>query len=68
MTITVLTNLALIIQGKAAVARHDLRGKPDDVRKPIGIVQQDLIVDDKLTGIENLMFAAILYHVQTLHG
>ncbi len=62
-TIKMLTTLASITQGKATVAGRDVASSPDQVRKNIGIVQQDLTVDDELTGMENIMLAANLYHV-----
>lgn len=62
-TIKMLTTLASITQGKATIAGHDVTGEPDAVRKSIGFVQQDLTVDDELTGMENIMLAASLYRV-----
>ncbi|TMI23867.1 ATP-binding cassette domain-containing protein [Candidatus Bathyarchaeota archaeon] len=62
-TIKMLTTLASITQGRATIAGHDVSKNPDAVRKSIGIVQQDLTVDDELTGTENIMLAASLYHV-----
>ncbi len=62
-TIKMLTTLASITSGKASVAYHDCAKEPNEVRKSIGIVPQDLAVDDDLTGIENVMLAAKLYRV-----
>ncbi len=58
-----LTTLASITQGRATIAGHDVNKNPNAVRKSIGIVQQDLTVDDELTGVENIMLAASLYRV-----
>ena len=62
-TIKMLTTLASITGGRASVAGHDVTKEPYKVRRNIGIVQQDLTVDDDLKGIENLLLAAKLYHV-----
>jgi ABC-2 type transport system ATP-binding protein len=62
-TIKMLTTLATITQGKASIAGHDVASEADAVRKTIGFVQQDLTVDDELTGMENIMLAASLYKV-----
>ena len=62
-TIKMLTTLATITQGKATIAGHDVTEDPDAVRKTIGFVQQDLTVDDELTGMENIKLAASLYQV-----
>lgn len=62
-TIKMLTTLASITSGKASVAYRDCIKEPNEVRKSIGIVPQDLAVDDDLTGIENVMLSAKLYRV-----
>ncbi len=62
-TIKMLTTLASITQGKASVAGYNVATEQDKVRQSIGLVPQDLTIDDDLKGIENLLLAAKLYHV-----
>jgi len=62
-TIKLLTTLASITSGKATVLGHDVSKQPNMVRKSIGIVPQDLTIDNELKGNENIMLAAKLYHV-----
>ncbi|MDH5782670.1 MAG: ATP-binding cassette domain-containing protein [Candidatus Bathyarchaeota archaeon] len=62
-TIKLLTTLASITSGKATVLGYDVTKHPNMVRKSIGIVPQDLTIDNELKGIENVMLAAKLYRV-----
>ncbi len=62
-TIRMFTTLASITDGTASIAGHDVAREQDAVRRTIGIVPQDLTVDDDLKGIENIMLQAKLYHV-----
>jgi ABC-2 type transport system ATP-binding protein len=62
-TIKMLTTLASITQGKAIVAGYNVATEQDKVRQSIGLVPQDLTIDDDLKGTENLLLAAKLYHV-----
>ncbi len=62
-TIKMLTTLASITDGKATVAGYNVVDEQDEVRQSIGLVPQDLTIDDDLKGIENLLLAAKLYHV-----
>src|SRR5438046_5538396 len=62
-TIRMLTTLASITQGKASVAGYNVATEQDKVRQSIGLVPQDLTIDDDLKGTENLLLAAKLYHV-----
>lgn len=62
-TIKILTTLASITSGRASVLGYDVSKNPQMVRESIGIVPQDLTIDNELKGIENLMLAAKLYHV-----
>jgi ABC-2 type transport system ATP-binding protein len=62
-TIKMLNTLATITEGRASVAGHDLSKDPGGVRDSIGVVPQELTADDELKGIENLMLAARLHHV-----
>jgi ABC-2 type transport system ATP-binding protein len=62
-TINMLTTLLRPTSGKAIVAGFDVAHKQDEVRKVIGLVPQDLTVDDDLTGRENMFLQATLYNV-----
>jgi ABC-2 type transport system ATP-binding protein len=62
-TINMLTTLLKPTSGKAIVAGFDLAHQQDEVRKVIGLVPQDLTVDDELSGRENMYLQADLYGV-----
>lgn len=62
-TIKMLNTLAAITEGRAVLDGHDVSKEPDAVRKTIGLVPQELTVDDELKGIENMLLSAKLYHV-----
>jgi ABC-2 type transport system ATP-binding protein len=62
-TIKMLTTLSTVTSGKATVAGHDVAKNPEEIRKVIGVVPQELTADDELKGIENLLLAAKLHHV-----
>ncbi len=62
-TINMLTTLLKPTGGKAMVAGLDVAHHQDEVRKVIGLVPQDLTVDDDLTGRENMYLQADLYNV-----
>lgn len=62
-TINMLTTLLRPTGGKAMVAGLDVAHHQDEVRKVIGLVPQDLTVDDDLTGRENMYLQADLYNV-----
>ncbi len=64
-TIKVLTTLLRKTSGKVNVARHDLDTSPAEIRKAIGVVSQETIVDVDLTGRENLRLQGRL---QQMHG
>lgn len=64
-TIKMLTTLASVTDGSAKVGGFDVVHQQDEVRRSIGIVPQDLTVDDDLSGMENIMLQAKLYHVPT---
>jgi ABC-2 type transport system ATP-binding protein len=49
--------------GKAKVAGIDVLKKPQQAREVSGYVPQDVSVDGDLTGYENLLFYAKLFHV-----
>jgi len=62
-TISILTTQTLPTGGRAEVLGHDVVREPSKVRKGIGLVPQDLTVDDELTGRENMELQARLYNV-----
>ena len=62
-TISMLTTLTVPTSGSAEVLGLEVTDRPADVRKVIGLVPQDLTVDDDLTGRENMELQATLYHV-----
>ncbi len=62
-TISMLTTLVLPTGGEAKVLGLDVTKHPAKVREVIGLVPQDLTVDDDLKGRENMELQAKLYHV-----
>ncbi len=62
-TISILTTLTRPTKGKAEVFDHDVVAEASVVRELIGLVPQELTVDDELTGMENMELQADLYHV-----
>jgi ABC-2 type transport system ATP-binding protein len=62
-TIRCLLTLIPLNAGKAKVADLDVAKKPQQVREACGYVPQDVSVDGDLTGYENILFYAELFHV-----
>ncbi len=62
-TIRCLLTLIPVTNGKATVAGIDILKKPQQAREVSGYVPQDVSVDGDLTGYENLLFYARLFHV-----
>jgi ABC-2 type transport system ATP-binding protein len=62
-TIRILTTLNSITEGTATVAGFDVSKDPSTVRASIGVVPQQVTVDNELKGIENLLLTAKLQHV-----
>jgi ABC-2 type transport system ATP-binding protein len=62
-TIRCLLTLIPLTSGGAKVADIDVLKKPQQVREVSGYVPQDVSVDGDLTGYENLLFYAELFHV-----
>ncbi len=60
-TISILCTLLTLSGGRARVAGHDVATEPGAVRSDIGLVFQEITLDDYLTGAENLRFHAVLY-------
>jgi len=61
--ISMLVTMRRPTSGTAAVNGFDIKERPDDVRKSIGIVFQDPSLDDELTALENLEIHAAMYGV-----
>ena len=62
-TISILCTLLTPTTGVARVAGHDVALEQALVRESIGLVFQEVTLDDYLTGAENLRFHAVLYGV-----
>lgn len=64
-TIKILTTLLQKTSGSARVAGYDVESDGSKIRKVIGVQNQDTVVDDDLTGRENLVLQGQL---QQMHG
>ncbi len=62
-TISILCTLLKPTSGTARVAGYDIVRERDRVRRSIGLVFQELTLDDYLTAEENLRFHAVMYGV-----
>jgi len=62
-TMMVLTTLLKPTSGRALVAGFDVANQPKKVRENIGYVQQEIAVDEYLTGRENLLLQGRLNHI-----
>jgi ABC-2 type transport system ATP-binding protein len=62
-TVQILSTLIHADAGQATLAGYDLNREPARVREVIGVTGQYSAVDDLLTGRENLMMMADLYHL-----
>jgi ABC-2 type transport system ATP-binding protein len=67
-TVHILSTLIHHDGGEVRVAGHDLRREPAAVRAAIGVTGQFSAVDDVLTGEENLLLMANLYHLDRREG
>ncbi|MFC5724840.1 ATP-binding cassette domain-containing protein [Streptomyces gamaensis] len=63
--ISMLCTLATPGGGSIEIAGHDVRTKPHEVRRTIGLVFQESTLDGELTAAENLRFHADLYALPT---
>lgn len=63
-TMMILTTLLKPTSGSASVAGFDVVKQATKVRQNIGYAQQEISVDEFLSGIENLLIQARLNHVQ----
>ena len=61
--VQILSTLIRADGGQAALAGYDLNTEPARVREAIGVTGQYSAVDELLTGAENLMLMADLYHL-----
>ncbi len=64
-TIKILTTLLRKTSGSANVAGLDIEHDAQKVRRLIGVQMQDTVIDEDLTGRENLMLQG---HLQQMHG
>jgi ABC-2 type transport system ATP-binding protein len=62
-TLGVLTTVVRPTRGRAVVAGHDVRRRPLDVRRSIGVVFQDSVLDNEFSGRENLWLHARLWRM-----
>jgi ABC-2 type transport system ATP-binding protein len=63
-TIAILTTLLAPSSGEASVAGWDVVRHPREVRRSIGVVFQEISLDDRLTARENLHLSASVYGVE----
>ena len=61
--VQILSTLSTADAGEIRVAGHDLHQEPDAVRAAIGVTGQFSAVDGLMTGRENLILMADLYHL-----
>jgi ABC-2 type transport system ATP-binding protein len=66
--VQILSSLISPDAGEVRVAGHDLAREPDAVRTVIGVTGQFSAVDNLLTGEENLLLMADLYHLDRREG
>jgi ABC-2 type transport system ATP-binding protein len=66
--VNILSSLISPDGGEVRVAGHDLAREPDAVRSAIGVTGQFSAVDNLLTGEENLLLMADLYHLDRREG
>jgi len=60
-TIKMLTGLVPGTAGRARVLGHDIEQEPVEVKRLIGVVPEDLVLFDRLTGEEYLTFVGRMY-------
>ena len=64
----ILSTLIGADSGEVRVAGHDIVREPDAVRTAIGVTGQFSAIDNLLTGEENLLLMADLYHLERREG
>ncbi len=62
-TIKMLITVLKPTEGHVKVNGYDVRSQQNDVRKSIGVVFQDVSLDDDLTAYENMEYHAVLYKI-----
>src|SRR3981081_3543600 len=62
--IAILTTLLAPSSGEASVAGWDVVKNPRDVQRSIGVVFQEISLDDRLTAKENLELCAAIYGIE----
>jgi len=62
-TINILCTLSKPTSGQAIVNGFDVVRQQSQVRQSIGLVFQDPSLDERLSGLQNLRFHALVYHV-----
>jgi ABC-2 type transport system ATP-binding protein len=67
-TVHILSTLTRPDAGEVQVAGHDAAREPDAVRDEIGVTGQFVAVDPLLTGEENLILMADLWHLDRAEG
>ncbi|NOZ82559.1 MAG: ATP-binding cassette domain-containing protein [Euryarchaeota archaeon] len=60
-TINMLTTLIRPTSGTARIAGYDIVQQPEQVRRRIGLVPQEVVLEGDLTARENLVFHGMLY-------
>jgi len=66
--VNILSTLIGFDEGHVEVAGHDVISDPDAVRAAIGVTGQFSAIDNLLTGEENLMLMADLFHLPRAEG
>jgi ABC-2 type transport system ATP-binding protein len=67
-TVRILSTLLPADAGTVTVAGHDVRAQAQEVRAAIGVTGQFSAVDNLLTGRQNLLLMADLYHLDKAEG
>ncbi len=62
-TINMLCTLLVPSGGRAKVAGYDVAKNPNEVRENIGVIPQEVVLENALTAKENLEFYSQLYHI-----
>ncbi|MER5213261.1 ATP-binding cassette domain-containing protein [Streptomyces sp. NPDC002838] len=66
--VRILTTLLRPDEGRAEVAGHDVASQAYDVRLRIGLLGQHAALDEELSGRQNLVMFARLYHLGARHA
>ncbi|HEY9328127.1 MAG TPA: ATP-binding cassette domain-containing protein [Streptomyces sp.] len=61
--VRILSTLSRYDEGRVEVAGHDVRRRPGEVRRRIGLLGQNAAVDEQLGGRQNLEMFGRLYHL-----